>query len=207
MSAESQLRKLFLHLYDKHPSKATRDDLDARKIVVTPFDGAYGQAGSVVALNGSPPRGVIVTLETDDHRSYPPPIFYLTRDSSRRLGEAQCEVVRQFILEHAASIDRNSAADADAGEASKSPRIDAATFSPGPWIFCGDHVDNARGIPILRATQSFDAFNPLDVKLASLAPQLLRQCEVFVSYYAAGKTHQFVNETRELIDKARNRKG
>lgn len=33
-----------------------------REVIVTPFDGAYGLAGYVFAVNGSPPRGVVVVL-------------------------------------------------------------------------------------------------------------------------------------------------
>lgn len=33
-----------------------------RELIVTPFDGCYGQAGAVVTLNGSPPRFVAVVL-------------------------------------------------------------------------------------------------------------------------------------------------
>jgi hypothetical protein len=39
----------------------TADEL-GRPIVVTPFEGAYGVAGYVVCINGSPPRGAYVVL-------------------------------------------------------------------------------------------------------------------------------------------------
>ena len=39
---------------------APSDDFLAREIVVTPYDGAYGRAGYVVVVNGSPPRGLFI---------------------------------------------------------------------------------------------------------------------------------------------------
>lgn len=37
-----------------------RADLDARDIITTIYDGAYGPAGLVLAVNGSPPRGTFL---------------------------------------------------------------------------------------------------------------------------------------------------
>lgn len=95
--AEKEMRKMMLHLYaGKYPSASTKNDFEGRELIVTKFDGAYGNAGHVVAMNGSPPRGVIVSLE-GGHKCYPPAIFYLTQDTSRRVGEAQAEIVRSFL--------------------------------------------------------------------------------------------------------------
>lgn len=91
-----KLIELLIRLYSSKPSEAIRKDLSSREIVVTDFDGAYGNAGTVIALNGSPPRGVIVSIEGDG-QCYPPAIFYLERDRSRRLGDAQAETVREFL--------------------------------------------------------------------------------------------------------------
>ena len=33
-----------------------------REIVITPYDGAYGQAGVVIAINGSPPVGLLLVI-------------------------------------------------------------------------------------------------------------------------------------------------
>jgi hypothetical protein len=52
--------------------------------------------------------------------------------------------------------------------------------SPGPWIFCGNHVDDAMGLTILRAHCSFDEMNPYDVRLAAAAPELLEACRVIM---------------------------
>jgi hypothetical protein len=35
------------------------DDL-GRELIITPFDGCYGQAGLVMTINGSPPRAIAV---------------------------------------------------------------------------------------------------------------------------------------------------
>jgi len=78
-------------------SEAVAHDLLSRDLIYTPFCGAYGIAGWVLALEGSPPRGVIVSLETERHRYVPPAIFFLTMDKSRRVGEAQAREVRKFI--------------------------------------------------------------------------------------------------------------
>jgi hypothetical protein len=37
-----------------------RVDFDARDIIATVYDGAYGPAGLVLAINGSPPRGTFL---------------------------------------------------------------------------------------------------------------------------------------------------
>ncbi|GEM_PF-6819918 len=39
---------------------AVRRQMRDREIVVTPYDGNYGRAGIVIAVNGSPPRGAVV---------------------------------------------------------------------------------------------------------------------------------------------------
>jgi hypothetical protein len=81
------------------PSQKLIEDLDGREIVVTPFNGAYGQAGTIIALNGSPPRGVIVCCETQQpaadtsfHNN-----FYIGDGRSRRLGSTQAAIVRKFL--------------------------------------------------------------------------------------------------------------
>lgn len=94
---EIALREMLLMAVTKHPSKTLREDYEGRKLVVTDFEGAYGQAGTAIVLEGSPPRGVIISLETEHHRLVPPAIFYLAMDSSRRMGEAQSRLVRRFL--------------------------------------------------------------------------------------------------------------
>lgn len=92
------LHSLLLELYSgRIPTEAARKDFEGRDLVATPFGGAYGHAGWIIAVNGSPPRGVIVCLETKDHKYVPASIFYLEVDKSRRLGSAQADIVRAFV--------------------------------------------------------------------------------------------------------------
>lgn len=58
--AERELREALAGLLARG-GPSVFDELD-RDFVVTPYDGAYGQAGTVIALNGSPPRVIILTL-------------------------------------------------------------------------------------------------------------------------------------------------
>jgi hypothetical protein len=96
-TAEKEFRDLMIHLFGgKRPSPGMRKDLEGRELIVTPFDGAYGQAGTIIAVNGSPPRGVIVSLEVGS-RHYPPAIIYVEADKARRLGESQARIVRNFL--------------------------------------------------------------------------------------------------------------
>lgn len=41
-------------------------DMEGRPVCVTPFSGRYGTAGYVLAVNGSPPRGLVVA-QVDGH--------------------------------------------------------------------------------------------------------------------------------------------
>lgn len=103
LKSYASLQRLLTHLHcGKHTTAASVADMDKRDIVTTPFFGAYGIAGFSIVVEGSPPRGVIVSLETELHTYYPPAIFYLSMDSSRRLGDAQAEIVRSFIAERVA---------------------------------------------------------------------------------------------------------
>lgn len=109
---EGSLHQLLLELYSgRTPTPAAITDFQGREIVATPFGGHYGQAGWVLCVNGSPPRGCIVALETSEHRYQPPAIFYLEMDKSRRLGSAQADIVRRYIA-NLESADRNSPVDA-----------------------------------------------------------------------------------------------
>ena len=58
--------------------------------------------------------------------------------------------------------------------------------SPSPWIFCGNHVDDANGITILKAFRRFEKMNPLDVRLASAAPELLEACKTAMRHGRVG---------------------
>ncbi len=45
--------------------------------------------------------------------------------------------------------------------------------TPGPWIFCGNHVDDAHGRRLVSSSREFDELNPLDFCLIASAPCLL----------------------------------
>jgi hypothetical protein len=44
--------------------------LRSRDLCCTPFRGAYGRAGWVIAVNGSPPRGVLTVLTNVENETY-----------------------------------------------------------------------------------------------------------------------------------------
>jgi hypothetical protein len=48
--------------------------------------------------------------------------------------------------------------------------------APGPWIFCGNHVDDAMGVTLVRSTRRFDDLNCYDIRLIAAAPDLLAAC-------------------------------
>lgn len=52
--------------------------------------------------------------------------------------------------------------------------------SPAPWISCGNHVDDSRGITLFRSTRTFDDVNPYDFHLAAEAPELLECCKALL---------------------------
>lgn len=41
------------------------DEDEGRNIVITPYEGAYGVAGHVIAIEGSPPRGVVYVASSE----------------------------------------------------------------------------------------------------------------------------------------------
>lgn len=99
-NAEKNLRELFFHLLysaGDQPSIKAKQDFDDRELVVTPFDGCYGRAGWVLAMNGSPPRGILVSTEASGMNNHPAQIFYIRSDKSKRIGPAQAEVVRTYL--------------------------------------------------------------------------------------------------------------
>lgn len=96
--AERELRLLALKLYG-------RTDFDdsilvsaypggkPRELCCTPYEGAYGVAGHVVAVNGSPPRGTFVTTAYDG-------VVYINAEGkSRKIPEGQADIVHAFVDE------------------------------------------------------------------------------------------------------------
>jgi hypothetical protein len=77
-------------------------------LVCTPFEGCYGRAGWVLAVNGSPPRGTIVLFNDFPHR-ITKPFFYIDSGMSkshRLSGDEQARTLARFFEEHL----RNAAA-------------------------------------------------------------------------------------------------
>jgi hypothetical protein len=72
-----------------------RADIIGRELIATPYLGAYGLAGAILAVNGSPPRGTIVVDYSFD---YPMSVFYINQARSRRLGEQQARMVKRFAV-------------------------------------------------------------------------------------------------------------
>jgi hypothetical protein len=73
-------------------------DLRGRNVVVSHFGGCYGFAGYVIAMNGSPPRGLIVWL--GDSNSYNDANAYWRGGAEtgfKRLREREIETVRAFL--------------------------------------------------------------------------------------------------------------
>ena len=55
--------------------------------------------------------------------------------------------------------------------------------SPGPWIFCGNHIDDSEGILLLRSTRVFERLNCFDLRLAATAPELLTALKSMVDMF------------------------
>ena len=59
--------------------------------------------------------------------------------------------------------------------------------TPGPWIFCGTHVDDSHGLPLVRDMRTWDKVNCYDHRLIAAAPDLLAVCqelEASASYWS-----------------------
>lgn len=69
-----------------------------RDLVCTPCGGHYGSVAAwVIAVNGSPPRGMIVY---NPHFDIPITAYWVGVEKSRRLGNGQAKVVKKFADEH-----------------------------------------------------------------------------------------------------------
>lgn len=63
LSQVVQQRQEAIEAFRKLVAKKMRMDLEdvrERDIIITPYDGAYGWAGVVITVNGSPPRGTFL---------------------------------------------------------------------------------------------------------------------------------------------------
>lgn len=87
-SAELRVRRVIARLYD--PSVDPSADMLSRPLVATPFQGNYGRAGWVIAVNGSPPRGVVTVLGGD--------AFFISSGRSKRITrEPQLAAIFAFL--------------------------------------------------------------------------------------------------------------
>lgn len=99
MAATEELKDLMCELChgSQRPTRGAYQDYRGRELIVTKYDGAYGTAGWVIALNGSPPRGVLIASP----ENYVPDIaVFVNFNSSRRcrsLGEKQSRLVRDVL--------------------------------------------------------------------------------------------------------------
>jgi len=59
----------------------------------------------------------------------------------------------------------------------KAKESEIAGHTPGPWICCGNHVDDSMGLPLVRDARGFDRVNGYDHWLIAAAPELLEACE------------------------------
>ncbi len=59
-AAGAAFRRVAATLAGYSPRMVRADGMDEREIFVTPFNGAYGFAGVVITINGSPPRGTFL---------------------------------------------------------------------------------------------------------------------------------------------------
>ena len=92
-SALQDLRELIQFLVaGTWVSRSFREDLRGRPIMCTPYDGAYGPAGWIIVVNGSPPRCTFIC----EHRSESPVVIVHGR--ARRLGQRQREIVSRFCM-------------------------------------------------------------------------------------------------------------
>jgi len=99
IDAGFKLKSLLLDLSisKQNQSLVISEDYHSRHLVVTHFDGAYGKAGSVIALNGSPPRGVLLCLMNDHHTYDDTSIVYITQTKSKRMSFRQSRTVVEFL--------------------------------------------------------------------------------------------------------------
>lgn len=93
MSAEEQaFRKLALKMYRGADDSILSSPRSLRDIVVTPYNGHYDEiAGYVIAINGSPPRGVFVTF-----RPYRETVYAMP-NRVHRLNDDQSEIVHAYL--------------------------------------------------------------------------------------------------------------
>ena len=93
---ERELRSLFFDLFFSRQSwdrtQTARRDFAGRKICVTVYSGHYGNAGHVICLEGSPPRGTLLVPRDLDAVSGS--VVFWNNARPRLLGIRQSRIVR-----------------------------------------------------------------------------------------------------------------
>ena len=95
-TSEKAFRVLARKLYGSRVDDAIENpasDGTLRDICTTPYQGAYGIAGLVVVINGSPPRGTFVT------GPYGRIIYMDSEGSARRMIPGQAMIVWHYLAE------------------------------------------------------------------------------------------------------------
>jgi hypothetical protein len=108
---ERKLRLLALKRYGHEDSilKGRRLDSgepDLRSLVVTQYQGAYGEAGYVVAVEGSPPRGTFITV------AYGGAVYITSDGRAKRLPEDSVKTVLAFVKQYRAALWENDGVEA-----------------------------------------------------------------------------------------------
>jgi hypothetical protein len=83
----------------------TGDDLN-RSIYFTSFDGAYGRAGIMAVIEGTPPRGMFILMDEGDRALYAIRNGRM-RSATAYVGSKAMQAVREYLVEHIRTMDAN----------------------------------------------------------------------------------------------------
>lgn len=107
LSAAAAMRKLLVDLNWPLTRQGLKD-LMSRPLVCTPFGGAYGRAGAVICLEGSPPRGTVLAYEGFWNWTGRKPLYYIGSDWSIRrariAGDHASAIVAAYYREEMAKV-------------------------------------------------------------------------------------------------------
>lgn len=88
---EKKLRELAAQLIGyKDTITVPNKDGFLRDIIVSPYNGAYGLAGYVVAIDGTPPRGTFMTIEAQQ-------CTYIGAGRPKLLSQQKSAVVLDYL--------------------------------------------------------------------------------------------------------------
>jgi len=72
--------------------------------------------------------------------------------------------------------------------------------TPGPWIFCGTHVDDSHGMPLVRfQTRDPENMNSADMHLVAAAPDMLSVLLEMSEFWECGSP---VRDGSDVVDDA-----